>query len=239
MSKNRAYHPGRWTAAVLGVAGVALAGVVVSPGAWAGIEAKAKPKSANPNTGAISNELKSLSSSLAKVQKRTFKAVYTLTSSTGNETVTVEQRPPKSLYSFGNSGSMIDTGTTTYFCSTSTGQATCIPESGGSNPLAPLLGLFSPSTARSALQTAQAEVAAKMHGYTVSFSSGTFAGQASKCASVSGPSGSGKYCVTNSGILASLTSTSGGFRLTSYSSSVPSSDFSLPQGATIVSIPSS
>jgi hypothetical protein len=54
---------------------------------------------------------------------------------------------------------------------------------------------------------------------------------------VSGPSGSGKYCVTNAGILASLTSASGGFTLTSYSGSVPSSDFSLPMGATVVTLP--
>jgi len=227
------------------VAGAGLAGVVVSPGAWANLEAKAKPKTHHstkakpkPKAGSASKELKSLSSSLGNGEQHTFKAVYTLTAPSETETVTVEQQPPKSLYSFGTSGSIIDNGTTTYFCGGSGGQVTCIPESGGSNPLASLLDLFSPTTVRSDFQAAEAEVVAKAHGYSISFSTATIAGQASKCASVSGPSGSGKYCVTNSGILASLTNSSGqGFKLTSYSSSVSSSDFSPPPGATIESVP--
>jgi outer membrane lipoprotein-sorting protein len=238
MKRSSAYHPGRFSAVAVGVACVALAGTVVSPGAWAGTEAKAKHTTSTTQlSGATAKQLKSLTSSLGKAEKRTFKAVYTITANGTNQSVTIEQQPPKSRYSFGSSGSIIDTGTATYFCSTSGGQVTCIPESSGSNPLSSLLDLFSPATVQTSLQSAEAQLAAKAHGYTVSFSKGTFAGQASKCAKVSGPSGSGKYCVTNAGILASLTSSSGGFTLTSYSGSVPSSDFSLPPGATVVTLP--
>ena len=242
MKKSRAYHPGRCSAVLVGVACAALAGTVVSPGAWAGTEAKAKPKSKHTTSttqlsGATSKQLKSITSSLGKAEKRTFKAVYSFVGNGTSQSVTIEQQPPKSRYSFGSNGSVIDTGTATYFCSTSGGQVTCIPESGGSNPLSSLLDLFSPATVQTSLQATESELAARARGYTVSFSKGTFAGQASKCAKVSGPSGSGKYCVTNAGILASLTSASGGFTLTSYSGSVPSSDFSLPPGATVVTSP--
>ena len=117
----------------------ALAGTVVSPGAWAGTEAKAKPKSKHTTSttqlsGATSKQLKSITSSLGKAEKRTFKAVYSFVGNGTSQSVTIEQQPPKSRYSFGSNGSVIDTGTATYFCSTSGGQVTCIPESGGSNP---------------------------------------------------------------------------------------------------------
>ena len=85
------------------------------------------------------------------------------------------------------------------------------------------------------LQAAQAEAATK--GYSITFSSGNYAGQSTKCANVTGHGTSGKYCVTAQGILAYVSSNGGSFSLTSYSSSVPASDFALPAGATVQTLP--
>jgi len=46
-----------------------------------------------------------------------------------------------------------------------------------------------------------------------------------------------KYCVTDSGILAYAASAGGTFRLSGFSASPPASDFSLPAGATVITIP--
>ena len=186
-----------------------------------------------------SSELKSLSSSLSAFKNGTFKATYTFASGSQSGTITFEQQPPKTLFTFAGAtggGSFINTGTTTYFCSTST-PATCISESSSTNPLASALALFDPSTYQSDLSAAQQALAAKEAGYSVSFSIATIAGQPSKCASVSGPSGSGKYCVTDSGILASVSSTGASFTLNSFSKSVSANDFTPPAGATVETIP--
>jgi hypothetical protein len=46
-----------------------------------------------------------------------------------------------------------------------------------------------------------------------------------------------KYCVTDSGILAYGASAGNTFELTSYSPAPPDSDFTLPPGATVVTLP--
>jgi hypothetical protein len=170
-------------------------------------------------------------------EKTTFKAVYTITGAgaESNQTVTIEQSPPKSLFSTSN-GSDINTGTTSYFCSTASGAATCYSTT-TSNPLASLAALFSPATALTELKAAQTEAAARAAGYSASFSTQSFAGQSSTCASFATAGQSVKYCVTKQGVLAYSGSGASSFTLTSYSSSVPASDFALPSGATVVTIP--
>ncbi len=180
-------------------------------------------------------KLESLSSSVKAAEKKTFKAVYTITNASTTQTVTIEQSPPKSVFGT-KGGSVIDTGTATYYCST-TGTTTCL-SAGTTNPLASLTALFSPATVLAGLQAAQTEAAAHAAGYNVSFSSQTYAGQPTSCANLSGAGNSVKYCVTDSGILAYASSNGGSFALTSYSSSPPASDFSLPAGATVETIPS-
>lgn len=185
--------------AMLGGA-VLVAGACGSGHGSAGSSATTSPAAAPTTAGSNgSGQLNDLSAALSAGQKATFKAVYTATGSGGNQTVTIEQRPPATRFSTGQ-GAVISTGSKTYFCSTGS-SAQCVIES-GANPLAGLISLYSPTAALSALQAAETAVAAHASGYNVTFSQQTFAGQASKCVSVSGPGGSGRYCVTDAGILA-------------------------------------
>jgi hypothetical protein len=184
----------------------------------------------------VSSKISALSAHLQAANRTTFKAVYTATESGTSQTVTIEQSPPKSLFSAGNGGSDINTGTTSYFCSTANGQNTCY-NAGASNPLASLATIFSPATALTELRAAQAQAAAHAAGYDVSFSTQSFAGQSATCATVTASGSNAKYCVTDQGVLAYEGSNSGSFTLTSYSSSAPASDFALPAGATVVTIP--
>ena len=206
----------------------------------------AKPAATTPTspsaTGAVTAPTPSGNSSVKKIEtlsaevqgseSATFKAVYTITSAGTTQTVAIEQSPPKSVLSV-KSGSVIDTGTATYYCTT-TGAVTCL-SAGTSNPLSSLAALFSPETALTELKAAQAEAATK--GFDVSFSSGSYAGQSTTCASISGTGPTVKYCVTKQGILAYVMSSGGSFSLTSYSSSPPASDFALPAGATVETLP--
>jgi hypothetical protein len=186
------------------------------------------------------------SSSLRKIEalettvqgsaKETFKAVYTVVPTTGmTQTVTVEQAPPKSAITVGTTGLVIDTGTATYYCQTA--ENMCL-NAGTSNPLASLTALFSPQTALNDFKAVQAEAAAHAAGYSISFSSGSYAGQSTTCANVTGgSSGPVKYCVTKQGLLAYASSAGATFSLTSYSTSPAASDFALPAGATVDTLP--
>ncbi|HXQ60554.1 MAG TPA: hypothetical protein VN799_10655 [Acidimicrobiales bacterium] len=184
----------------------------------------------------LSSRIGALSAQVQAAEKTTFKAVYTTTGSGSNQTVTIEQSPPKSVFAASSGGSDINTGTTSYFCSTSNGQDTCY-NAGASNPLASLAAIFSPATVITELKAAQTQAAAHAAGYDVSFSTQSFAGQSATCATFTASGMNVKYCVTTQGVLAYAGSNSGSFTLTSYSSSPPASDFAVPAGATVVTIP--
>jgi len=185
-----------------------------------------------------SSQLQALSSAVQSGEHASYKAVYTSQSSSGtSQTITIEQMPPKSVFST-TSGSVIDDGTHTYFCSTSGGAEQCVTESsGGTNPFASITALFSPTTLLNEFHAAQAAAAAHSAGYSVAFSSGSYAGLAAKCLDYTGAGQTVKYCVTDTGILAYAQSTGGTFELTSFSTSPAAGDFSLPSGATVVTIP--
>lgn len=215
-----------------GVAAVTLsAGLALTLGA--GVAAATKHKaSKNPRT-----ELKTISSQLSVGQRATFKAVYTTSSNGQTQTVTVEQAPPQSLFST-QDGMVLDNGKTTYFCSTSSDSSTptCLTES-GSNPLAAVVEEFNPTAVEAVVRTAEAEIA--LHHDSVKITSATIAGQPSECLSVTANGSSGTYCVTKSGVMARVANGQGDeLELTSYSSSAPASDFALPSGATVVTLPS-
>jgi hypothetical protein len=194
--------------------------------------------SSSSAAGSASGVNAQLSAIAAKVQSgkgATFKATYKSTGSSSG-TFVFAQKPPKTYFSSGES-QLIDTGTTTYICTGSSGTPTCIA-SGASNPLAGVLGLFNGATITTFLQTARAQAAAHAAGYDLSYSDATYAGQPSKCVTATGPSGTSKYCVTDSGIIAYV-STPGGnvFELTDYTTSLSDSDFQLPAGATTQTLP--
>jgi hypothetical protein len=186
------------------------------------------------------SKIQSLSSTVQAGEHATFKAVYTTHSTTApSQTITIEQMPPKSVFG-STSGSVINDGTRTYFCSSSSGQEQCVSESGaaGSNPLASITAIFSPATVLSEFQAAQSAAAAHALGYGFAFSSETYAGVPTKCVNFTHSAQTVKYCVTDSGILAYASSAGNTFELTSYTSSPPASDFALPSGATVITVPS-
>ena len=194
------------------------------------------PASASLDKTISSKQLKALTNSLNKGNKLTYQATYTSVQGTQTQTVTIAQSPPKSNFTAG-SGSAISDGKTTYYCSTSDGKQQCL-SIGGSNPLLGLEDLFSPSVAIGAFSEARQGLASRLLGIKTSVSSATFAGQPSTCVTVTVHGKAGKYCVTNHGILAYAgTSSTQNFTLTKYSSSPPASLFSLPAGATQVTLP--
>lgn len=185
--------------------------------------------------GGDAGRLGDLASKVQSGQRATFKAVYTSTGAGQAQSLTIEQKLPKSLFSTGD-GSVISDGTTTYFCSGASSTPTCISSGTGANPLLGLTKIIDPSAVLAFFQSAQQSAAAHVAGLSVTFSNQTFAGQDSTCASVTGaaqPTGA-KYCVTGGGIIAYIGSPASSFALTSYSSSVPDSDFTVPASATTV-----
>jgi hypothetical protein len=211
---------------------VGLSAAVALGALAAGPASAAKHKaSKNPRT-----ELRTISSQLTVGQRATFKAVYTTASNGHSQTVTVEQAPPQSLLSTPDA-MVLDNGKTTYFCSTSSGSPTCITSS-GSNPLASLVEEFNPTAVLGVVRTAQAELASHATADQVKISSTTIAGQPSECLAVTADGSSGTYCVTKSGVLARVENGQGEeLELTSYSGSAPANDFTLPSGATVVTLP--
>jgi hypothetical protein len=188
-----------------------------------------------------SAQIQSLSAAVRTGQHATFKATYTSHNASGtSESVTLEQMPPKSVFSSGTS-SVIDDGTHTYFCSPSGGSEQCVSEAvsgSGTSPLASITAVFDPATLLNEFQAAEAAAVAHSVGYSLAFSNGTYAGLAAKCVNFTHASTTAKYCVTNSGILAYASSAGSTFALTAFSSSPSTSDFALPAGATVITVPS-
>jgi hypothetical protein len=104
-------------------------------------------------------------------------------------------------------------------------------------------GSSSSSPARTVFDGWRSDLAARVTGVSLTFTSELIGGQPSTCANRSRSGETATYCVTSSGVLAKV-ETSGGssgsgtsFQLTSYSSSPPASAFAVPQGATVVTFP--
>ena len=183
------------------------------------------------------SRLANLSSSLHAAEGAPFKATYSGSYNGQTQTMTIAQDPPKSSFGVANAV-IVDTGSQTYYCPT-TANPTCINAS-SEDPLSSLVDAFSPKAALSQLQAARAAVAGRAAGYNISFSSATFAGQPSTCVTAKSSSASWKYCVTDKGYLAYASSgPQQVFQMTSFSTNVSASDFALPSGATVETIPSS
>jgi hypothetical protein len=182
-----------------------------------------------------SSNINALSKSLNKAKKITFEAVYKSSESGQNETITIAQSPPKSYFS-ASGGSVVDTGTKTYYCSTSGGTTSCL-SAGTSNPFASLETLFSPATALAAFGEAKEGLISRALGVKVSTSSSSIAGQSSTCVTVTVHGTGGKYCVTKQGILSYSGAGKNYFELKSFTKSPSSSLFNLPAGATTETLP--
>lgn len=232
------------------VASSAIAAALAATLGLAVVVLPALPASAK---GLSQSQINSIENRLNHGKKLTYSATYTAVSAGKKMSVTIAQAPPKSLFSAGTS-SIIDTGKTTYLCSpggsggnsgnsgsSGGGKVTCVTES-GIDPLVTLEDLFSPALAVQALNEAKASLSSKAAGVHLSVSNANYAGQSATCVSGSEPGkGTGKYCVTNKGVLAYATTSSNGsssyFQLTHYSSNPSSSLFNPPAGATTVTTP--
>ncbi len=195
--------------------------------------------STTTSDGSDLGQFRALSAELQAGKHATFKAVYTSHDASGtSRTITIEQKPPRSVIST-SSGTVINDGTHTYFCSAGGGSQQCVSEStAGSNPLASIVALFDPTTLLNSFQAAEEAAGSHELGYSAAFSSATYAGVHARCVHyTSTATRSVTYCVTNSGILAYAQSAGGTFELTGFSSAPPASDFTLPAGATVVTIP--
>ena len=224
--------------ALAGAFALSAAACSSSPSSTATTASGATTSSAAAGGGRNGNaaEMNALSSQIQAGEQRTFKAVYNVQTAAGkSQTITVEQKPPKSVLAT-DSGSVINDGTKTYFCS-STGAASCLAVS-GSNPLASLTAIFDPQTILSTVQRAAAQADAHAAGYSLSFSSASYGGQSAKCVTYAGAGQTGKACATTTGVLAYVQAAGNTVTLTSLSSSPPDSDFSLPAGASVVTEPS-
>jgi len=200
-------------------------------------------------SGDTASKLDALTSNVEAAQKSAFQAVYTSTSSGSTSTITLAQSPPKQLFSTtdgsGSTTSLINTGTTTYSCTTdSGGTATCTSIGGGlaGSALTGLINVYNGSAALTVLKGWQSTLASRIAGASLTFTDETIAGQPSTCAHWSHGGDGATYCVTSSGVLARVeaSGSSGGnsFTLTSYTKAPPESAFTIPQGATVVTLPS-
>ena len=201
--------------------------------------------------------IKALTDSINRAKHLTYEAQYTSVTNGQTNTVTIAQSPPKSNFST-SSGSVINNGKSTYYCNSASsssagssgnsgnsggsgssgeGSVTCI-SSKGSNPLLGIEDAFSPALALNALGQARQTIIARALGIKVSYSTASFAGQPSTCASVNVRGRTAKYCVTKQGILSYSGSGSAGyFELTKYSSTPSANLFALPAGATTATLP--
>jgi len=214
--------------------------------------------STTPTTGGTggtsgAGQLQSLSGSIQKAKNATFQAVYTSTSSGGGtQTITLAQAPPKQLFSTtdssGSVSSIVNTGTGTYSCDTSSGSTptcTSMAGMGGAGALSAVIGVYNGTTALSVINGWQSIEAAHLAGVSLSFTNTTIAGQPVRCADWKYQGSAATYCVTDGGVLAKVQSSGGSgssgggssFELTSFTTSPPAGTFDLPAGATVVTIP--
>lgn len=193
-------------------------------------------------------DLSGFSATVQKGKNATFKAVYTSTSSSGDtQTITFEQAPPKQLFktvSGTHTSLMLNTGSQTLTCDGGTsGHPNCVDMgSTGNAALTGMLNFYDGSFVVTAMHSWQMMIGAHMAGVSLKFHDDTIAGQGVQCATWSAQGQSATYCVTHDGVLAKASGSSssgsqGSFVLTSYSTSVPSSDFAVPAGASVATIP--
>jgi hypothetical protein len=209
--------------------------------------------------GLSQSQLKTIENNLKNAKKLTYEATYESVSGSKTTSITIAQSSGKSNFTTSDGGSVISTGTKTYFCqpnsssnsggtgnsgnsgtttTTKAGGVQCITES-GTSPLLGLQAAFSPTALIGVLNEDKSALVARALGIKVTTSSQTFAGQPTTCISATVHGQSGKYCVTKQGLLAYVGSSTGTvFKMTKYSSKPSASLFVLPAGATTVTTPS-
>lgn len=191
----------------------------------------------NPAVSGLAAEFEQLIAKGQTGENATFKAVYSVTTPTKGtaENLTFEQKLPDQLIEVAGVGSFISSGSGTYFCLTS-GTALCY-SAGSSNPLAAIFSLADPKAVIRALQSAQGQAAANAAGYKITMGNGTYGGTSGTCATITGQGNTVnvKYCFNSDGVVSYESAGGSTLTLTSYTTSVSSSDFTLP--APVTSLP--
>ena len=213
--------------------------------------------------GLTNSQIKQLENKLNQGKKVTYSATYV---SSDGSTVTISQQSGKSNFTTSDGSSIINTGKKTYYCSKSdtgnsgssgntgtsgtsgnSGSTTTTTKAGGlqcvtgsgTGSLGSLVNLFSPALLLNVLNEDKVSAEARALGIKVTTSSQKFAGQNATCLSATVRGKTGKYCVTDQGLLAYVGGTGGStFKMTKYSSNPDPSLFKLPTNATTVTIPS-
>jgi hypothetical protein len=188
------------------------------------------------SSGTIASQVNALTSLSNDLKNSTFEATYTLTEGGTTSTVTYAQSPPKSLFKTSAGVMSINDGTNTYYC---TANKSCLKTS--SSPIAAQLALFDGTSFVAAAQVyAVAQPVLSALHVEVSFNDANYAGQASKCMTVTYTtnSTSAVYCVSSStGLLTYWSVGSTSYSLTSFSTTPPDSDFMVPSDYTTVTLP--
>lgn len=178
--------------------------------------------------------------------KLPYSASYKVTSNSGSETIQYASKPPSS-FSFrvtsasGLSEDFFDNGSKTYVCTESKGTSkwTCLALPKSEVGAYDLLAEIYQGTFWTKDFAVYAAAASK--GITVASASMKVAGQQLSCVTYHGGSSGagGEVCVTSKGLLGyvHVNSSKTTFELTSLSGSPAASDFSLPPGAKVTSIP--
>lgn len=241
-AKTLARHRATKSLALIGTATLTLAlgALGTAPSSFG----QGRPARSAAGSSSVS-KLDKIAAAASAESKATFKLTYT--SSGGGSspsTITIEQKPPEQLFKTSSGGEAVYNGKKAYYCSSDSGShPTCIIyPSIGESPIAEVVAVYSAGTYVQIMQSWETLLGAGIAGVHISFSSQSFAGQASQCVTWSYNGSKAKYCVTNSGVLAYVGGTSGKgsssttFELTYYSSHVKGSDFSVPKGAKITSL---
>jgi hypothetical protein len=196
------------------------------------------PDVGQPGAQTSSQQLESLTSLSTNAKTATFKAVYTYTASGKTQTITFAQAPPKYLFQVGTSGLTVNDGSKTYYCAASH----CLASTSSSDPLLSISTLFNGTTFADSVRAYTVTAAALAAiGVTLTFSTASHAGVASKCVHVTDSKTGSKtftWCVAaQSGLMDYWSAGTSSFALTSFTTSPPASDFTVPAGYTIVTIP--
>lgn len=189
----------------------------------------------NSSSQSVASQIDKLTSDSQSASNLTYQATYTYTSGGKSSTVTIAQSAPKYYLKFGTSEFTLYTGKTIYGCTGSV----CVKYTTQTPLAASTLGIFNGKLFQQTVKEdalVQSVLAAR--GITVSFSSKTVANLPSDCVTASKSGRAWTWCVaTSNGVLTSWSSNHGSFTLTSFTTSPPGSDFALPAGVRIVSIP--
>lgn len=197
----------------------------------------------NIANGKLPKQLQDFDAKAKAAQTAVFKAEYKETKTGGsssdqNQTITIAQKPPKSKYQQGDS-LLVDDGKNEITCSPSGSnnkqQCLIVGPSNGTNGLGTGVAGFTQAFSLTGI-VAAFEVAAIVPGISFHNTTRDLAGQHLDCVTLDvkkdGKNSHSEYCETKEGILGYVDNGDGDvFSLSSYTSDVSDSDFTLPAPA--------